>query len=382
MRRWLTLLCVLAGLCPATADAAMAPLPRDAGVALPRGVVELVAHVPAPGYPALPFVHGGRIYEGTYTAATGAGAHSHVFAFTPAGRLVADWTIADQPRAPYGIQVANADAAGDLVLLDDTSGRVLLLTPRTGRRRLYATIPDIPLCSAPGASAECSQALSDSTPEPDYAAWGPDGSLYVSDYQQAVIWRIPPGGGTPRIWLGGAALDGESFGTAGIWMEPDHRTLLVDQASNLGSASAAMVTGKLWSVPILPDGTPGTPRLLWSTLATALPDGFALARSGDIYLAQIGPSGNDIVELSPRGRRLATFGTPGLGSDHGPVPFDEPSGVAFDGSNLIVANQSYLLGIRAHQALLALGTGEAGAPVYIPRTAGPGYRVRHGRARG
>ena len=29
----------------------------------------------------------------------------------------------------------------------------------------------------------------------NYAAWGPDGSLYVTDYLQGVVWRVPPGGG-------------------------------------------------------------------------------------------------------------------------------------------------------------------------------------------
>ena len=47
---------------------------------------------------------------------------------------------------------------------------------------------------------------------PDYAAWGPDGSLYVTDYQQAVIWRIPPGGGRPVIWLADRRLDGGRSG--------------------------------------------------------------------------------------------------------------------------------------------------------------------------
>ena len=213
MRRLVAVLSALAatGLgVPVAARAASAP-PFIAS--LPRGSVQVIAKVPAPGVPALPLVWGHDIYEGTYTAASGSSAHSHVFKYSPTGQLLANFTVADQPTAPYGVQVANTDAAGDLLVLDDTSGRVLLMNRMTGTTRLYATIPDIPLCSDPGASAECSDALTEETPEPDYAAWGPDGSLYVTDYQQAVIWRIPPHGGTPSIWLGGTALDGELFGT-------------------------------------------------------------------------------------------------------------------------------------------------------------------------
>ena len=52
------------------------------------------------------------------------------------------------------------------------------------------------------------------------------------------------------------------------------------------------------------------------------------------------------------------------------VPFDSPSGVAFLGTRLIIANQSYGAGNKANQALLALETGEPGATVYVPGSAG------------
>ena len=39
----------------------------------------------------------------------------------------------------------------------------------------------------------------------NYGAWGPDGSLYVTDYGQAVVWRVPPGGGEAGVWLRTAA---------------------------------------------------------------------------------------------------------------------------------------------------------------------------------
>jgi len=51
-------------------------------------------------------------------------------------------------------------------------------------------------------------------------------------------------------------------------------------------------------------------------------------------------------------------------------PFDSPSGVAFLGTRLLIANQSYFAGTAANQVLLALATGEAGAPVYVPANAG------------
>jgi sugar lactone lactonase YvrE len=204
---------------------------------------------------------------------------------------------------------------------------------------------------------------------PDYAAWGPDGSLYVTDYQQAVIWRIPPGGGPARIWLADRRLDGGPFGTACIALEPDHHTLLFDQASNGGLGTLNPTTGKLYAVPIQADGEPGPLTQLWESGPADAPDGCALTAGGDIYLALVGAS-NQIVELSPSGQEITRFGQQYSGTNDSSVPFDSPSGVAFLGTRLIIANQSYAAGNKANQALLSLETGEAGAPVYVPADAG------------
>ena len=158
----------------------------------------------------------------------------------------------------HGVQVATSDARGRLVLLDKSPARALLLDPRTGAQTTFATFADLP---------------GGQPPMPDYAAWGPDGSLYVTDYQQAVIWRVPPGGGDAKVWLSDPRLDGGMFGTAGIALAADHRTLVVAQASSAGGGEPDPTTGKLYAVPIQPDGTPGTMRMLcaarkedWDTL--------------------------------------------------------------------------------------------------------------------
>jgi sugar lactone lactonase YvrE len=342
-----------------------------AGAAPARGVVTVIAHVPAPGYPAFPLVVGGKIYEGTYTNAGGDTMPSRVFEFSAAGALLKTFVVTGQNlAATHGIQVATVDARGRLILLDDTSGRILRLDPKTGAITPYGSIADIPTCGADNNVAPCSPALTDQTPEPDYAVWAPDGSLYVTDYQQAVIWRVPPLGGKAKVWLADRRLDGVIFGTGGLVMMPDRHTLMFDQASNAGLGGGNPTTGKLYTVPIEPGGAPGPLHQLWESTPAAAPDGFALARSGDIYMAQVGPSANDIVEISPAGKTLTTFGTPGTGANGSSVPFDEPSGVAFLGSELVIANQSYAAGDTAHMALLGLGTGELGRAIYVPTDAG------------
>jgi hypothetical protein len=341
-----------------------------AGAQATRGQVSVLAPVRAPGFPALPHVLGDHVYEGTYDNPLGDPHPSRVFAYTTDGVLRATYTVTGQDvSGPHGVQFAANDAKGRLLLLDKTSGRIIRLDPHTGDQTLYARVPDLPLCSAAPARTPCSPAMVDQAPMPDYAAWGPDGSLYVTDYQQAVIWRIPPGGGAPVIWLADRRLDGGPFGTACITLAPDHRSLLFDQASNGGLGAASASTGKLFRVAIEPGGGPGRLQRLWESGPADAPDGYAVAASGHIYIALVGAA-NQVVELDASGHEVARFGQAYTGTNSSPVPFDSPSGVAFLGTRLLIANQSYFADNPANQVLLALETRETGAPVFVPPNAG------------
>jgi hypothetical protein len=361
--------------------------PANAVPSPARGSVNVIAHVLSPGFPALAKVVGNDIYEGTYTNPNGDALPSKVLEFNSSGTLLHSWTVAGQDLSqPHGVQVAATDALGRLILLDRTSGRIIQLNPRTGAQDIYARVPDLAICSAAKAGQPCSPAMIDEPPMPDYAAWGPDGSLYVTDYQQAVIWRIPPHGGSASIWLADRRLDGTwdlnaispSFGTAGIVLEPSHHAFLFDQASNVGLGGADPGTGKLYSAAIEPNGRPGPLHQLWESRDADLPDGFALAASGDIYMALVGLA-NQVVELSPTGKELTRFGDYLSGSNGSSIPFDSPSGGTFLGTEFVLANQSALAGDAANQAVLGLQTGERGASIFVPANAGlrPGERIKH-----
>lgn len=353
------------------AVAAICALPASAAARSP-GDVQVLALIPSPGYPALPHVMAGLIYEGTYDNPMGSPLPSRVLQYTGSGELLDSWTVAGQDTSKsHGVQVAANDARGRLLLLDKTSGRIIRLDPRTGLQTLYGSVPDLPTCSGAPAGAPCSPESQDLPPFPDYAAWGPDGSLYVTDYDQGVIFRVPPGGGAARVWLSDSRLDGGMFGTACILLMPDHRTLLFDQASNGDPISGAAnpSTGKLYKIGIMPGDRPGTITQLWESGATDAPDGCQLSRAGHIYVALAGTS-NQIVELDSSGRELTHFGQQYSGANDSSVPFDTPSGLAYLGTDLIVANQSYEAGNSANQALLNVETGEPGMPTYVPPNAG------------
>jgi sugar lactone lactonase YvrE len=333
-----------------------------------RWDARVLAHVPPPGYPALSLVAPDRtIYVGTFTNASGdANGPSHLYAYSPEGLLLRDWTIAGQkPDGNNGIQVAAQDAKDRLYLLDQDPARVIAFDPHTGTQTDYATFADVPSCAPGGGDTNCSDTVLDNPPEPDYAAWGPDGSLYVTDYTQGLIWRVPPGGGRAQVWLSDPRLDGSLFGPAGIVLMPDHRTLMLSASAGGVTTGDNPTTGKLYTLPINTDGSPGQLHKLWESGPAEAPDGFALAQSGNVYMALVGPGTNQLVEISPSGKELSRSAG-ALSNLQMSVPFDEPSSVQFDGDRMIVTNDAYFSGDQTHWVLFDVFAGEPGAPVYVP----------------
>lgn len=331
----------------------------------PRWSTRVFASVPSPGFPAYVYRHpNGRVYAGTYTNLFGDRIRSRVFEWTAGGTLLRSWTVPGQDlTAEHGVQVATSDARGRLVLLEKSTSSVLTLNIRTGRFKRQARLPDLPVCSS--GARPCSPNVLDSPAIPNYATWGPRGALFVSDYGQAVIWRIPAGGGTPRVWFSSKSLDGTEFGTTGLVYQPGRRAFLIGQQTTADLLSNPVV-GKLYRLPVGADGRPGRLTTLWRSRIGELPDGFGVARSGRIYVANVGLT-NQLVMLSADGKELDRFPKVAvLGENGSPVPFDGPSNATFLGTRVLVANQSPILGTRSHQVILDVEVGERGAPAYIP----------------
>jgi sugar lactone lactonase YvrE len=338
-----------------------------AGAQRARFDTRLVARIPPPGFPAMAYVHpSGRVYAGTFVNPGGDSLRSRVLEYDPDGTLLRSWTVPGQDLSKdHGVQVATSDSKGRLVLLDRTPARALLLDRTSGTFSQYASFANLAPCPPLQARTDCSPTLEDRDPMANYAVWGPDGSLYVSDYLQGVVWRVPPGGGEARGWLSDRRLDGGEFGTTGLALAADRRTLLIAQGSSAGLGELNPTTGKIYAVEIRPDGSPGEMRTLWESGPADLPDGFAIARSGTLYVPLAGGA-NQIAVVAPDGRELERFpSNPGGGENGSPVPFDTPSSARFLGTRLMVANQSFT-GNREHQALLDVETGEEGLPELIP----------------
>jgi hypothetical protein len=353
-----------------------------------RGDIRVFAHVGAPGEPSLTLVTPSHtVYVGTFEDVAGTDTSpSKVFKYSPKGKLLHTFVMRGQtPGAAHGVQVAERDREGRLYVLDQMPSRVVVLNPHNGHQRTYATFADIPTCSAAHRTTNCSNTVVDGAPEPDYAAWLPDGSLLVTDYSQQVVWRVPPHGGRARVWLNDKRLDGELFGPAGIVLMPGHHSLLMTVATGgLTSVSATNepAKGRLYRVELTRNYHFRRLVPLWSSSAGQAPDGFAVAKNHrQVYIAMAGPTGNSVVEVAHQASGWHTVWqvpkTPdGAGSS--PVIWDTATSVQFLGKQILVTNQAYFTDISSHWVIFNVQVGETGMPLYVPpTTTGSHRRPRH-----
>lgn len=340
------------------------------GSARARFDVRVFAHVPTPGAPeGLAIARDGKVYVGTLNAEEGdKRAPSRVFAYSPSGKLERSYEIKGQNLAEeHGITGFAFDAEGRLYIGDLSPPRVLRLDLRTGRQETYATFRDVKPCgSAP--PGNCSAGIRDFPSWPDYLAFTPDGTLYETDSLQSLIWRVPKGGGKGRIFLTDPRLQSligsPGFGPSAMSLMPDRRTLMfttIEGPTGDGDPTA----GRLWKLPIRPDGRPGELKEFWTSESADGPGGIGFGRrSGDIYMALSGS--NQMVLLSPEGKELERAPSPAA-NEMQEVPFDSPLAVVFSGDRLLVTNSGFLSGSASSWAVLDVFAGEPGVAPLVPR---------------
>src|SRR5689334_4075635 len=253
-RRAMTLATFVAAVCACTTPAQAADRAK--------GNATLFAQVPAPGSPEpVVIAPDGTVYTATLNAESGdTKAPSKVFAFTTDGKLKRTYDIKGQDLSQeHGLTGMAMDADGFLYIGSLAPPVIYKLDPRTGEQTTYATLRDVPVCSDT-VKTDCSNASQDMKPWPDYIVIAPDGSIYETDSLQALIWRVPPGGGKGQIWLTDSRLQSllgpPAFGPSAMKLGPDHHTLFfstIEGPTGDGDPSA----GRIWKVPIHTDGTPG-----------------------------------------------------------------------------------------------------------------------------
>jgi sugar lactone lactonase YvrE len=335
----------------------------------PKGDTKLFAPVPAPGAPEpVVIAPDGTVYTATLNAESGdTKAPSKVFAFTPDGKLKRTYDITGQDlSAEHGLTGMAMDADGFLYIGSLAPPVIYRLDPRTGQQTTYATLRDVPVCSDT-VTTDCSKASQDMKPWPDYIVIAPDGSIYETDSLQALIWKVPPGGGKGEIWLTDSRLQSlvgpPAFGPSAMKLGPDRKTLwftTVEGPTGDGDPSA----GRIWRVAIHDDGTPGPLNQFYVAQSADAPGGMGFAKSGDVYVTLTGS--NAIAQIGPDGKEKVRFPDPVTNMTFTP-PLDGPLDVAFRGNSLLVANSAFVSNTASSFAILDVNVGEPGYDVLRPK---------------
>jgi sugar lactone lactonase YvrE len=341
------------------------------GEARDRYDVDLFARVPDPGSPeGIAIDSGGTVYVGTDNrdgGPVGARRGSRVFAYDGSGQLLREYRISGQDldSPDYGLLGLAFDGRNFLYGADTKPPRLIRLNPRTGAQTTYATFRNVPPCDVSGRTRECSETTGDLEALPDYPVFGPNGEMYVTDLLQALIWRIPAGGGRPKVWFTDPGLE-TLFGPNGIQFERDGRTLLFALTTESSPAAQPRRTAGLYELPVRADGSPGRLRQFWESGMADAPDGFAIARSGNVYVALAGFTGNSVAVISPQGDEIARTPPTEAENQMMEVPFDQPASAAFLGERVLVTNHALFSRNPDHYAVLDVFAAERGLPLFRP----------------
>lgn len=249
----------------------------------------------------------GNIYVSTFDVSKSAGPGT-IVVFNHSGKVVRTLEVAGSTNLLLGI--AFHPKTGNLLVCDLGTGKVFSVNPRNGATSVFATIPD----TAPAAGAA-------PDPGPNALAFDAQGNVYISDSFQATIWRTGPDGGAAVAWLTDPLLGTTGvppFGANGMAFNKAKTTLFV---ANTGNDTVV-------GVPILADGTAGTPAVFVNSINGA--DGLAMDDDGNLWVAA--NQSDEIVVLDPTGRVIAK-----LGDFDGIDPKGAARGLLFPAS-LVMAN--------------------------------------------
>jgi len=252
----------------------------------------------------------GRVYAG--------GEGGEVYAVTLDGDVT---QVGSSGGSMLGVAV---DGRGRVYACDAGRGEIVRWDPVTGEVATYAR-------GVGGDDMDC----------PNVAAFGPDGSLYVTcsgEDDRPEILRVAPGAEAVERWT--AAVPRYPNGAL---VTPDGDALIVVEAK----------AQRIVRVPILDTGAAGEPAVVASVPDTD-PDGVALAADGALWVTLYRPDG--LVRIDPSGAVELVV------DDHLASTFDAPTNIAWVGEALdrvVVANVG--------DTFLSIGDlGVAGTPLHLP----------------
>ena len=347
----------LSGAVVAAPGAAAEPLTVDGS--LGYGQTRDIAVVPLPGQPEGMAVDpvDGTIWSGSNRPNSSA----DVWHWGSDGSLIQTYSLMDHEPAEHGVNGITLDGDGRVYALDYSGARAVRIDPHSGEQTVYATFDDLPSCAAaPG--EPCEPSPLDRPAWPNWATFAPDGTMYVSDLNQATIWKVPAGGGAAEIWYQNPDF-ASIYSVNGMQFDAMGRLTFVVTVS-LAPDVNTIGRGVVYRIPFSSNGLPGR---LERVAVVGQGDGLAIGSSGRIYLPISNPFINSIQVVDPNtGFMVAELPTV-LDRVTRSIPYSTPASVAFRGTSLVVSNHG-LLAIDPRQwAILELGVGETGLPLNYPK---------------
>ena len=316
--------------------------------AAPVGTVSLFAPVGAPGHAdSTLLLPGGDVLVSTNRGARGSVGPSKIFRFSPRGALLRTYPVTGQDlTGDHGLMSMALDAQGRVYVTDYSPPRVLRIDPSTGAQETYATVPDL--------VGSLDNGVGDSLPWPDGVTFLPDGRLLVTDLAQGSVFAVAPGGGKATVWLQDPLLR-STFGPNQLVLTPSGEALL-DVTASL--APATLGSGVIYRFPLI-GGKPGPLKQVWASRPGEGPDGFALGRSGRLYVPTLVT--DRIAVVSASGVEVASYGGPGSA-------FDAPSSVTLTrAGEALVTNLTYFTDNTSNDKVLRVQVGDDPVAAVRPR---------------
>lgn len=355
-RTWTVVLSALAICIVGVPEAVTEPIrsPEPVGYGQTRDI----AVVPLPGQPEGMAVDpvDGSLWSGSNRPNSSA----DVWHWDSDGRLLATYSLMDHEPAEHGVNGITLDGDGRVYALDYSGARAVRIDPASGTQSVYATFANLPTCAA-AAGVPCEPSPIDRPAWPNWATFAPDGTMYVSDLNQATIWKVPAGGGAAEIWYQNAdfasiySVNGMQFDAAGR-LNFVVTTSLMPRVESFGR-------GVVHRLGVTADGRPG---VLETVAVVAQGDGLAIGTSGRIYLPISNPLINSIQVVDPNNGAMVAELPTLFDRVARSIPYSTPASVAFRGTSLIVSNHG-LLAIDPRQwAIFELGVGETGLALHYP----------------
>jgi hypothetical protein len=237
-----------------------------------------------------------RVHAATGPPPEGGNAASVLLNFDSSGAQTGSVPVPGQPaERTRGVTGLSTAPDGTLVATDAATARVLVYDRRLETWSVRAELPDLPPCLLPVLSG-CQPGLIDTDPLPRGVVVDSDGTVFVADAGQGIVFRLPPGK-APEIWFSSAEVMGEDA-LAGLDLNGDGDVVaaVTQFADSLGTKSA----GAVITIERRDDGSAGARTVLAAFQPGEHPVDVAVGASGNTYVAVTGEAA--LVVLDSEGR--------------------------------------------------------------------------------